>query len=119
VSYDSARRLIATLQHRPDARVVHAVWGFNMVHNSYAVVIKETKHAALLLGVGSQSTSGDKEQRGTEIPVLDGTTMNRFNAAGVFRVARSVDEQNRVSYWDGRRLYSQWNRQPNEFDYMD
>ena len=67
---------------------MHAVWGFNMVINSYAVVIKETKHAALLLSIGKRSTSVDvSQQMGAEVPVLDGSTMSRFNADGVFRAA--------------------------------
>lgn len=120
VAYGSVQRLIAELHHCPDARVVHAVWGFNMVHNIYALVIKQTKHAALLLRLGSKPVSGDvRGQMGAEVPLLDATAMSRFNVLGVFRAARKVDEHGRVSYWDGRNLYSPWNQEPNQFNYLD
>lgn len=68
-----------------------------MVINSYAFAIKETKHAALLLSIGKRSTSVDvSQQMGTEVPVLDGSTMSRLNADGVFRATRHVNEYGRL-----------------------
>lgn len=120
VCFENVQRLVAELRHHPDDRVVHAVWGFNMTHNSYALVIKETKHAALMLSLGSRSASGDdRGQVGTEIPLLDATALTHFNADGVFRATRKVDEQGRPSYWDGSNLYTPWDRKPNSYDYFD
>lgn len=120
IAREAVERLVAGLATHPDARVVHATWGYNMCHNSYAIVIKETKHAALLLRIGNLEISNDGYgQRGTEVPRLDASTMNGFNEDGVRRALRSVHDDGRVSYWDGERYYTPWNGMPNRYDYMD
>ncbi|KAB2518459.1 restriction endonuclease [Pseudomonas sp. GXM4] len=120
VEREKVERLLALLAHYPDARIVHATWGYNMIHNSYAVVIKETRHAALLLTIGNREISNDGYgTRGTEVPRLDISTMTFFNEEGVVRAKRSVDESGRVSYWDGDHYYTPWGKRPNSFDYMD
>ena len=48
---------------------------------------------------------------GHEVPMLDIQVLAAKNADTVFRAKRSVDDRGRVSYWDGRNLYSIWNRQ--------
>lgn len=120
VAREPVERLIAMLALHPDARIVHGTWGYNMCHNSYAIVIKETRHAALLLSIGNREISNDGHgTRGTEVPLLDGTAMDRFNESGVRRALRQVHDDGRVSYWDGEHYYTPWNRMPNRFDYMD
>ncbi len=120
VSREYVERLIARLAIYPDSRIVHSTWGFNMCHNRYAVVIKETKHAALLLSISQLKVQDDGYgTRGLEVPRLDASTIQNFNEVGVIRALRSVDNQGGVSYWDGQQLYSAWNKQPNRFDYMD
>jgi HJR/Mrr/RecB family endonuclease len=120
VAREAVERLLVILAHHPDGRIVHGTWGYNMCHNSYAVVIKETLHAALLLTVGNHEISNDGYgTRGSEVPRLDISTMAFFNEEGVVRARRSVDEDGRVSYWDGNQYYTQWNRLPNGFNYMD
>jgi len=120
VGREKVERLIARLALSPDARIVHATWGYNMCINSYAIVVKETTHAALLLAIGKREISNDGYgQRGTEVPQLDATAMNRFNGDGVRRALRRVHEDGLVSYWDGERYYTPWDMMPNHFDYMD
>ncbi|MNP54634.1 hypothetical protein D3C76_1492060 [compost metagenome] len=64
----------------------------------------------------SQDTHG---LDGHEIPVLDNRVLSSKNADTVFRAKRSLDDQGRVSYWDGQNLYSTWNRQPSRFSHLD
>ena len=120
VSREQVERLLVVLAQNPDARIVHGTWGYNMCHNSYAIVIKETRHAALLLTIGNRELSNDGYgTRGTEVPRLDTSTMAFFNEEGVVRALRTVSEGGRVSYWDGSQYYTPWNKLPNRFDYMD
>lgn len=120
VSRAAVDRLIQALSTNPDARIVHATWGYNMIHNAYAIVIKETTHAALLLTIGNRGVSDDGYgQRGTEVPLLNETSMAQFNEMGVKRAIRSVRDNGEASYWDGLRYYTPWDKSPNHFDYMD
>lgn len=112
-------RIIADVANRHDARVLHATWGRNMVMNKFALVIKESKHAALLMSLECNNISDDGYgQRGLEIPKLDWTTGARLNSECVWRAKRTVKD-GRVSYWDGNNLYCSWNGKPAHFDYMD
>ena len=121
VARTNVERLIQTLAHNAfDPRVVHSTWGYDMTHNTYALVIKETKRAALLLSIRNKTISADEQSTvGTEIPLLDPTAMHQFNESGVIRASRSVDAHGTVSYWTGNRLYSRWDGLPNRFNYVD
>jgi hypothetical protein len=117
ISDDYVQRLLGELQQRADFRLVHATYGCNMILNRFAVVLKETKHAALLMKLPSQAVSGDGQQ-GCEIPCLDNTVATK-NTDTVFRVSRRVDTGGRVTYWGGGNLYSVWNGNPQFFTMMD
>lgn len=118
VSPTNVMRLLEEVSQRPDARVVRAGSGYNMVLNDFALVVKETKHAALLMGLSSKTVSDDGYgQEGHEVPILDGTSL-KLTAEGVWRAKRSV-ENGEVSYWDGRRLYYAWDKKPVFFSYVD
>ncbi|WP_180937507.1 restriction endonuclease [Herbaspirillum seropedicae] len=121
VARSAVSRLLEELASNPfDSRVVHGTWGYNATHNRYAVVIKETKHAALLLSIRAHIVSHDGYgQVGAQIPMFDAASMNQFNAEGVVRAQRNVDERGRVWYWTGRQHYSRWDGQPNYFNHMD
>ena len=120
VSKNAVARLVAHLASKPDARIVHATWGYNMTNNSYAVVIKETEHAALLMNIGNRKVSDDGYgQRGFEVPLLDQSAMIHFHEAGVRRATRFRSVDGVVSYWDGCKYYAPWSGRPDRFDYMD
>ncbi|OAD81818.1 hypothetical protein ATN89_22740 [Comamonas thiooxydans] len=121
ISREAVVRLIEAISHHPhDPRIVHTTWGYNMTHNSYALVIKETNHAALLLSLRNRKISDDGYgTRGTEIPQLDLSALKQFNEIGVQRATRTVSIGGSVNYWTGSRLYSRWDGEPNSFDYMD
>ena len=91
-----------------------------MTHNCFAVVVKESKHAALLMGLRNQTISDDGfGQIGTEAPILDPHLSEYLlNSENVWRAKRSEDN-GRISYWDGRQIYTEWNGQPMSFNYMD
>ena len=120
ISASNVMKLIADVAtRRKDRRLLHASGGWNITDNWFALVIKETRHAALILRVPKQVLDHDGYgQRGTHVPRLDASTMSHFGSDGVLRVNRSVDGD-RVRYWDGDRLYTAWNGKPCGFDLCD
>jgi hypothetical protein len=120
VSPTSVERLLRDLQGRTDPRVVHAYAGYGMVLNKFAVVLKETKHAALLMALPRNVVSDDGYgQRGTEIPSFDVSAVQLLKADAVWRAKRSTDSFGRARYWDGQNSYSKWDGKPASFDYCD
>lgn len=102
------------------ACVVHAHAGYQTITNVFALVLKETRHAALLMILLKRSGNGSSGGLdGFEIPVLTGQILQSKNACTVFRAKRKVDDRSRVSYWDGRNLFSTWDRKPCYFSHMD
>ena len=91
-----------------------------MIHNNFALVVKESKHAALLMGLQKKVVSDDGYgQRGMEIPSFDiNATHELLHAGNVWRAKRN-EENGRVTYWDGNYLFSPWSRQPTIFNYID
>ena len=112
-------RLIAKLRGKTDPRIVHANTGVTMIMNAFALVLKETNHAALLMALPSVKVSDDGYgQMGTEVPLLDPATPPPLTDETVWRVKRRLDN-GVVSYWDGTHLYTPWDGQPEYFNYMD
>lgn len=119
VSANSVQALVRSLKDKVDPRIVGASGGYNMVVNEFALIIKETKHAALLMRLPSKVVTDDGYgQRGTEIPLLDETSLKMHAPDTVWRAKRAMHD-GRVSYWDGRRLFYPWNGRPALFDYVD
>lgn len=119
VSPAAVDRIIAEVANRRDPRVLHAYSGYNIVTNSFALVIKETKHAALLMGLGNQVVSDDGYgQVGFEVPQLGPATIARLNGNLVRRAKRKLND-GRVTYWDGSHLYQAWCGEPVSFDLND
>ncbi|WP_333885265.1 restriction endonuclease [Sphingobium yanoikuyae] len=102
-----------------DPRIVHARTGYSVIMNQFAIVLKETKHAALLMAIPARTISDDGYgQRGSEVPDIGPACLDRLTADTVFRAKRFVRDGD-VNYWDGRNLYSAWNGQPALFDLCD
>jgi restriction system protein len=119
VSREAVTRLIAAMHRHPDARLVHAHTGYNVITTQFALVIKETKYAALLMALPSTVVSDDGYgQRGFEIPALNEESLRRFAKDFVWRASRTVRD-GRVIYWDGRHTYSAWNGGACHFDLCD
>lgn len=116
----SVERLLREIGPGAHPLLVHANAGTTMVLNEFAVVLKETKHAALLMKVPRRVLSHDGfGQRGEEVPKLDASAMLGLKADTVSRAMRSVDKEGRVSYWDGRNLFGVWDGKPQHFDLCD
>nr|WP_297383617.1 restriction endonuclease [uncultured Roseateles sp.] len=120
VSRTSVERLLSQVCASRDARVLHAHGGYNMVLNHFAVVLKETRHAALLMSLPHRVVSDDGYgQRGFEVPAFGIDAVSMHQEESVWRAKRRVADDGGVSYWDGRNLYFAWSGEPAPFDYAD
>lgn len=120
VSREKVGQLLNQVSLAPDLRVLHTTWGYNTTHNTFALVLKETKHAALLMSLPLSTVSHDGYgQRGTQVPSFGEDALGHHGPETVWRAKRKVYENGRVCYWDGRHLYSAWDGKPAHFDYMD
>jgi hypothetical protein len=118
VEPSSVSRLIGNLAPR-DARIVRAHTGYSVVMNQFAIVLKETKYAALLMAIPARTISDDGYgQMGFEVPDIGPNCLDRLTADCVFRTRRS-ERHGRVDYWDGRNLFSAWDGEPVHFNLCD
>ena len=113
-SVQSALRNSASENYR---NVYHANSGYNITVNNFAIVLKETSYAALLMGIGKRSVSGDK-QEGTEVPHIDEDTIFNHTEKKVFR-AKKHTRRNEILFWDGERLFTKWSGKPEYFTWLD
>lgn len=120
VSPVAVERLLLEVRDKKDSRVLHARWGYNSTHNTFAVVLKETRHAALIMSLPSQNVTDDGYgQRGTEAPRIDASALQHLRAEAVWRTKKRVWDDGTVSFWDGSNLFHPWDGNPVDFDYYD
>ncbi|MEP3920564.1 MULTISPECIES: restriction endonuclease [Paracoccaceae] len=93
VARERVSEIIRDIGDRKDPRVVRAGSGYNCVRNKFALIIKESKHAALLMNLSGKVISDDGYgQRGLEVPNLD-PHLPSFNIDGVVRAKAPVHVQ--------------------------
>jgi len=120
VTPSNVEKLLLSLNANKDNRIVTASYGYNMTFNNFAVVIKETKYAALLMSICSKVVFQDwSGQEGAEVPDINSNSIKNLSENTVWRVKRNVSEQGEISYWDGKDLYSPWDGNPKRFNYCD
>lgn len=119
VSLPSLTRLIAEIGQTRHARILHAHANGRTIRNRFALVLKETRHAALLMALPrreiSASAYGDF---GTEVPRLGEEALAMLAPDTVWRTRRTVSD-GRVLYWDGSDLFTAWSGEPQDFDWRD
>lgn len=119
VSRPNVERLLAEIGDRRDPRILHAYSGVRTIRNGFALVLKETRHAALLMSLPHLDTNvGNQNHFGKEVPVLGEGALTMLGCDTVWRARRRV-EDGRTSYWDGRNLYTPWDGSPQDFDWRD
>ncbi|WP_167525438.1 restriction endonuclease [Roseomonas genomospecies 6] len=120
VTPSAVERLLLDVHENTRPHVVQARCGFGMIYNKFALVLKETKHAALLMELPSRTVSDDGYgQRGTEIPLLDANALTMLKEDTVWRAKRSTDKEGRTHYWDGQNGFWPWDGNPAYFDLCD
>ncbi len=92
-----------------------------MVMNSFALILKEAKHAALLMELPTRIVTDDGyRHRGTELPVVDLSALNNHTSKTIFRAKKKWWEgEKQPSFWTGESFYRKWGGEPQYFDYCD
>lgn len=117
VTLEHLRRILGQIGQGRDPRILHAHTGYGITTNAFALVLKETNHAALVMALPRIEISGDS-QMGWERPALDDRAFARLTPDTVWRVKRTI-EDGRTSYWDGRHLFRAWDGQAAHFNNAD
>jgi hypothetical protein len=103
-----------------EGSVFVASTGYTIVDNTFALVLKETKGAALLMKLPQDITSHDGYgQRGYHIPRLDASALSNLNGDKVFRAKKVTRKSGEVDLWGDRNLYHAWDKTPQYFDHYD
>lgn len=119
VTKENVSKLLLETRGGDFSNVVHANSGYGMISNEFALVIKETNHAALLMDLGRIMLSHDgHEQKGFEVPRLDETSLSNHGVDTVWRAKIKTSDSD-VTYWDGKNLYSKWTGKQIHFDSCD
>lgn len=127
VSRESIEKILSDARNSPNEYIVHARTGYSVITNSFALKLKESKYAALLLELPNDVISHNGyKTRGLEVPELDvSSVLNAFSKPapiGVGNVSRAKkynDDDYGYRFWTGENGYSQWNGEPVPFDIMD
>ena len=119
MSESSVVRCLAEASDDPKRRVLHAQSHLRGITNSFALILKETKNAALLMSLPRKTLSHDGYgQKGVEVPDVSLSALSEFRSKRVWRVKKKTYDE-RTRYWDGQRLFAAWTELPTEFDYCD
>lgn len=103
-----------------EGSVFIASTGYTIVDNTFALVLKETKGAALLMKLPATIISQDGYgQRGYHIPRLDASALSNLNGDNVFRAKKVVRKTGKLDLWGDRNLFRLWDETPQYFDHND
>ena len=114
-------RLRDAVQH-PRRHIVRSHIGDTATLNSFALVLKETKHAALLMELPKRVVSDDGYgQRGLEAPAISLLAADNQQPATVFRAKKKGHRHQArdPGFWTGNNLYHAWDGSPCHFDLCD
>ena len=119
VARDRVAQLLHAAARGQVSLILQASGGWNITDNWFALLLKETKHAALLMSLPKAILDHDGyEQVGRHVPKLDPSTIDFFRSENVWRARRSTRD-GRIHHWDGRRLWEAWDGAPRNFNLMD
>jgi len=112
--------VLRRLEGGSNALVVHAHHGYGTIGNVFALVLKETTHAALLMALPKSIVGQDVHGlEGHEIPILDTRILALKNVDTVFRAKRSVNDRGEISYWDGDHYFTAWDFNSKFYSWLD
>jgi Restriction endonuclease len=106
------------LSNTLEGKIFHARWGATMILNSFAIVLRESKGAALLMKLPKIGVSGDS-LRGCEIPDLGIAALSYLDGKYVFRAKKKYQDNGQLYLWGDRELYSLWDGSPQLYDHLD
>lgn len=90
------------------------------VSNTFYLILKETKNAALLMEIPSEILSHDGfGQKGIQIPLIGKEILRYKNEENVFRAIKLKKEGEKSYFWGKINLIGYWDGKPMNFDYYD
>lgn len=101
-----------------EGKVFHAHWGATMILNSFAIVLRESKGAVLLMELPTIEVSGDSF-RGYETPDLGIAALRHLDVKHIFRAKKKYKDNGELYLWGNRELYSLWDSSPQLYDRLD
>lgn len=116
VSREHVEDKLRNATQHPQNYIVRSHTGVTVSMNSFALVLKETKHAALLMKLPGRVVSDDGYgQCGLEVPVIDLSAAGNHRPETVFRAKKN----DHGGFWTGDNLYTVWDGSPCHFDLCD
>lgn len=112
----NSRSLTNTLE----GKIFHASKYGGMILNSFAIVLRESKGAALLMKLPETTTSKVSDGfQGYEVPDTGVAALDYLNAECVFRAKKKYKDNGELYLWGDRELYSLWDGKPCYYDLLD
>jgi len=101
----------------PVGQIVHASVGVNCIMNEFALVVRSTPRAALLVTLPTSEVSHDGyHQVGLEVPRVPAALSAKDTK--VIK-AKRMEGDKRLSFWGNRHLFTLWDGKPVHFDLND
>lgn len=114
----------------PIGTILHTSWGYDMTHNDYCVVLKNTGKTLLCQMVHHKNVSGNDGFTGTEVPDKDGKAGNPFRVrivhskkynhtslSGSYPYCATCGDGKSTSMKEGH--WRIWDGHANYYNYMD
>lgn len=112
----SSKKLTDTLE----GEIFHAARYCGMILNSFAVVLRESKGAVLLMKLPQTTTSIVRDGfQGYEVPDTGVAALEHLNAECVFRAKKKHKDNGELYLWGNQELYSFWDGKPQYYDLLD
>jgi hypothetical protein len=103
-----------------EGKIFRATEYYRMTWNYFAIVLRESKGAVLLMKLPqiTVSTVGNAF-RGYEIPDTGVAALENLNAENVFRAKKKCNDKGELYLWGDQKLYSFWDNKPQYYDHLD
>ena len=103
-----------------EGKIFHATIYGRMILNSFAIVLRESKGAALLMKLPKTTKSEVLVGfRGYEIPDTGVAALDHLNEECVFRAKKKYKDNGELYLWGDLTLYSLWDGKPCYYDFLD
>lgn len=104
-----------------EGKIFHATNYGGMILNCFAIVLRDSKGAALLMKLPKTTVSivDDDPLRGYEIPDTGIAALSYLNAEKVFRAKKKYKDDGELYLWGNLEFYSLWDGIPQYYDWAD
>lgn len=109
-----------SLTNTLEGKIFHVTTYYGMVLNWFALVLRESKGAVLLMNLPRITVSIIRDSfQGYEVPDTGVAALDYLNAENVFRAKKNYNDKGELYLWGNRKLYSLWDGKPQYYDHLD